>query len=68
MRALPRLRPLILLELMDARILDSIVPNSIARSKVERRTFVGDEISDSKDFSAITSRSPFDRVSSGLPR
>lgn len=38
------------------------MPNSIARSKVEKRSFVGDEIFDSKDFSAITYRSPFDRV------
>ncbi|KAL7411885.1 actin family [Mrakia frigida] len=38
-----------------------VIPNSIARSKQEKKSFVGDEIFHAKDFSAITYRVPFDR-------
>ena len=39
-----------------------IYPNSIARSRVERKVFVGDEIHTCRDLSGIVYRRPFEKV------
>jgi actin-related protein 6 len=40
-----------------------LFPNSLARIKGEKRTFVADELGSARDLSSISYRSPFDRVS-----
>lgn len=39
-----------------------IFPNSIARSRVEKRVYVADEIDNCRDLSGIAYRRPFERV------
>lgn len=39
-----------------------IYPNSIARSRVEKRVYVADEIDQCRDLSGIVYRRPFERV------
>ena len=41
-----------------------VYPNSIARSRAEKRVYVADEIEKCKDMSGIVYRRPFERVSS----
>ncbi|CAD6589838.1 MAG: Actin- protein 6, partial [Tremellales sp. Tagirdzhanova-0007] len=38
-----------------------VFPNSIARSRIEKKVFVGDEIEDCKDLSGLAYRRPFER-------
>jgi actin-related protein 6 len=38
-----------------------IFPNSIARSRTEKKVFVGDEVGECKDFSGVVYRRPFER-------
>ncbi|KAF8928641.1 Actin- protein 6 [Dissophora ornata] len=38
-----------------------IIPNNITRSKVERKTFVGDQLETCKDFSGLYYRLPFEK-------
>ena len=42
---------------------DRIIPNSIARSRVEKKVFVGDEIDNCRDLSGLAYRRPFEKVS-----
>lgn len=44
-----------------------LFPNSWARSKEEKRTFVADELDQARDLSALNYRSPFDRVRAPSP-
>ena len=39
-----------------------ILPNSIARSKIERKVFVGDEVDSCRDLSGLAFRRPFEKV------
>lgn len=41
-----------------------VLPNSIARSRVEKRVYVADEIDQCRDLSGIVYRRPIERVSS----
>jgi len=41
-----------------------VYPNSIARSRAEKRVYVADEIGSCKDMSGIVYRRPFERVRS----
>jgi actin-related protein 6 len=40
----------------------SLVPNCIARSKGDRRVYVGDQLRNCKDYGALAFKRPFDRV------
>ena len=40
-----------------------LFPNSIARSRVEKKLYVGDEIENCRDLSGLVYRRPFERVS-----
>lgn len=39
-----------------------LFPNSIVRSKIEKKVFVGDEIESCRDYSGLAYRRPFERV------
>lgn len=43
-------------------------PNSIVRSRAEKKVFVGDEVENCKDLSGLAYRRPFERVSYGSYR
>jgi len=45
-----------------------VFPNWIARSRVEKKVFVGDEIEKCRDFSGLAYRRPFERVSITVQR
>jgi len=40
----------------------SLIPNCIARSKGDRRVYVGEQLRNCKDFGALAFRRPFERV------
>jgi actin-related protein 6 len=40
-----------------------IIPNSIARSRAEKKVYVADEVESCKDLSSLAYRRPFERVS-----
>lgn len=53
--------------IIPQRSCSRIFPNSIARSKVEKKIFVGDEIESCRDYSGVAYRRPFEKVSCTLP-
>lgn len=44
-------------------LISRVIPNSIARSRAEKKVYVADEVESCRDLSSLAYRRPFERVS-----